>query len=133
MQRLYEFCQRIADESGWEFDGKRLEMPVGAGGRRHRINLARKRNGDYVLTCVVLGSATVTDSKAKWRELARLAWRRNAEQELVTFAFDDSHRLVGQVRHPADHLDFEEFELYVRTLARECDRFEYLLTGQDVY
>ena len=26
----------------------------------------------------------------------------------------------------------EEFQLYVRMLATECDRFEYAITGQDV-
>ena len=48
----------------------------------------------------------------------------------MTFAFDDADRLVGLVEVPAATLDDEEFDLYVETLAKECDRFEYALTGQ---
>jgi len=84
-------------------------------------------------TSVIVGATRVTKSVKRCRELARLAWRRNAEHEVVTFAFDRRDRLVGQIRHPAEHLDSEELELYVTTLARECDRFEYLLSGSDAF
>ena len=33
---------------------------------------------------------------------------------------------------PTATLDREELQLYVETLAKECDRFEYALTGEDV-
>jgi hypothetical protein len=39
--------------------------------------------------------------------------------------------LVGLIRHPVEYLDPEELEHYIVTLTRECDRFEYLLAGQD--
>ena len=35
-------------------------------------------------------------------------------------------------RRTAATLDREELQMYVETLAKECDRFEYALTGEDV-
>jgi hypothetical protein len=32
---------------------------------------------------------------------------------------------------PASTLDRDELDLYIETLAKECDRFEYALTGED--
>jgi len=60
-----------------------------------------------------------------------MAWQRNADHELVTLELDKHDRLVGLIRHPAEYLDPEELEHYIITLTRECDRFEYLLVGQD--
>ncbi len=68
-----------------------------------------------------------------WNELARLAWQRNAESDLVTFGFDNRNRLVGQIRHPAELLDLKELDLFIWALARECDRFEYQLSGKDLF
>jgi hypothetical protein len=36
------------------------------------------------------------------------------------------------VRHPESTLDVEELELYLTVLAAECDRFEFLLGGEDL-
>jgi hypothetical protein len=51
---------------------------------------------------------------------------------LVGFRIDRQHRLVGEAWIPKAGLVAEEFQLYVRMLAAECDRFEYALTGKDV-
>ena len=37
------------------------------------------------------------------------------------------------IRQRASTLQAEELKFYVAQLAREADRFEYLLTGKDVY
>ena len=130
MQKLVEYVQRLAESHEWDWveEGDRLVLSVGA--RHQEVRFARQ-GVDYVFTTVVLGSARVTRDARRWRDLARLVWRRNAEHEIVTFAFDRRDRLIGRIRHPADHLDYEELEIYVTALARECDRFEYLLTGRD--
>jgi hypothetical protein len=60
-----------------------------------------------------------------------MAWDRNANHEIVNFAFDKMNRLIGVIRHPAEHLDPEELELYITALTFECDRFEYLISGKD--
>lgn len=134
MDKITGYARRLCSvqDHTWELDGNRLNMPVGEGGRRQTITFSR-RGDDYLLSSVVLGSARVQSSDVYWREVAQLAWHRNAENEIVAFAFDQRDRLVGQVRHPVEFLDYEEFELYVHALARECDRFEYLLTGRDVF
>jgi len=53
-------------------------------------------------------------------------------KDLVSFAFDDKNNLVGIIKQPALTLDHDELKLYIETLARECDRFEYILTGKDI-
>ena len=50
------------------------------------------------------------------RRLALRAWARNAKTELVNFTFDDAGRLVGEIRHPADHLDATELAIYLQSL-----------------
>ena len=118
--------------SAWSLRKNSVDVGLAEQGRHQTIRL-KKKGADYVLTSVVLGSAAVTKRDKEWSRLAILAWQCNADQQLVAFGFDKRHRLVGQIRHPAEHLDPEELELYVTTLARECDRFEYLLTGRDAF
>jgi hypothetical protein len=57
---------------------------------------------------------------------------RNEATNVVDFTFDDGDRLIGLVRHPESTLDVEELELYLTVLAAECDRFEFLLGGEDL-
>jgi hypothetical protein len=134
MDKITKYMKRLcsANDANWIVEGDELSMPTRKG-ERHQSIVFSRQGDDYVLTTVVLGAARVCRDDKRWRELARLAWRRNAENEIVTYAFDRWHRLVGQIRHPAEFLDYNELELYVRALARDCDRFEYLLTGRDVY
>jgi hypothetical protein len=40
--------------------------------------------------------------------------------------------LIAEAWIPKAGLTAEEFQLYVRTVALESDRFEYVLTGKDV-
>ena len=77
------------------------------------------------------GAEFVTRDEGAWRDLAYRAWRKNDLKEIVTFSFDRRHRLIGVIEQPAETLDREELVLYISTLARECDRFEYKLLGRD--
>jgi hypothetical protein len=58
-------------------------------------------------------------------------WRRNRGTELVGFHIDRRRRLMGVTWVPKAGLAEAEFQLCVRTLATECDRYEFELTGQD--
>ena len=98
--------------------------------RMQWVHLAR-RGGFYVFSSVVARRAFVTASDDRWRRLAYRVWRRNAMKDLITFAFDERDRLVGLIEQPVATLDENELRLYVELVARECDRFEYLLTGDD--
>lgn len=77
--------------------------------------------------------AGLTYAITKLPSYTQLGMAGNAmlHQKIVSFGFDEQHQLIEQVRHPAKHLDVEEFDLYIHVLARECDRFEYLLCGED--
>ena len=131
MTRLQEMLKRLQRKHGeWRLDGQKVIVDLS--GRQQAIELDRK-GSDYIFRSVVLSGTEVTQNNKRWRELARLAWHRNSQQEVVAFGFDDSDRMIGQIRHPADYLDDEELEFYVSELAWECDRFEYLLTGEDRY
>ena len=58
-------------------------------------------------------------------------WQRNRRLMLVGMRFDKQGRLVGESWVPKAGLVGDEFLVYLRTLARECDRFEFQLTGED--
>lgn len=116
----------------WSVKGDTVDVRFGRTSRHQSVKVTVRKDM-CVITSVILGKKAVTENRKRWDRLALTAWERNAEHELVTFAFDRYDRLVGQVRHPAAYLDPEELELYITTLARECDRFEYLLGGQDEF
>lgn len=84
-----------------------------------------------VLETVVLSASAYVRDLERWNRVAIRCWLRNAESNLVTFSFDANDNLIARVQHLAAHLDPDEIELYVQTLAAESDRFEYVLTGED--
>ncbi len=98
-----------------------------SGERRQRI--AVEDQGDaYMISAIVVRQAVV----ASLPDLPIQAWLRNRALMLVGFRIDRQNRLVGEAWIPKAGLVAEEFQLYVRLLATECDRFEYALTGKDV-
>ena len=134
MKRVHTMIERVIGDLGGEVEHFQNHSRVTVGlGTRHQSVEIRVVDDEYELTSVVLPASDVTANDDKWRDLARLAWQRNADADVVTFTFDDRDRLVGRIRHPAATLDHEELSLYVRSLVRECDRFEYLLSGTDRY
>ncbi len=52
---------------------------------------------------------------------------------MVLFILDDSDRLIGLIEQPVASMGTGEFKFYLETLAREYDRFEYILTGGDTW
>ena len=131
IQRLVRSIPKVRKQA-WEVHADQIRVEV-RGGSRHQNIAIEKRDHLYVFTSVVLGTRSVTKDVRRWRRLVRLVWERNARRQLITFRFDRRHRLVGQIQHQADFLDPEELELYVNTLARECDWLEHLLTGKDIF
>ena len=77
------------------------------------------------------GERPTRQSDPLWRKLAYRVWRKNSLKDLITFSFDTQHRLIGRIEQPASTLDENELVLYIHTVAEECDRFEYNLTGED--
>lgn len=114
----------------WKLQGSKLTVGLGRTQRSQIIKLDRVGD-DYVFSSTILGAAKVTCNDQYRRELALLAWERNAGHDIVTFAFDRTNRLVGLIRCSARTIQPDTLSLYITTLARECDRFEYVLTGAD--
>lgn len=96
---------------------------------RSQVVICQRDNEKYTLESMILPSRIV--QRLTIREVLVRAWQRNRSADLVSFDVDDRLRLVGRIQRLADTLDPEELEFYVDTLARECDEFEYLLTGKD--
>ncbi|HOY73866.1 MAG TPA: hypothetical protein PK749_01765 [Deltaproteobacteria bacterium] len=95
-------------------------------GRRHRI-LVRDQGDSYEFTAVVARPKALE----KINDISLQAWKRNRAAQLVGFRIDSRGRLVGESWVPKTGLDADEFCLYIRRIAAECDHFEYVLTGQD--
>lgn len=58
--------------------------------------------------------------------------KRNRVTQLIGFRIDKAGHLIGYAWIPKEGIFREEFQFYVRKLAFESDRYEYLLTGEDV-
>jgi hypothetical protein len=95
-------------------------------GRRHRVRV-EDAGEIYQLVSVVVSAAHGDGID----DLPIRTWKRSRGTELVGFRIDRKGRLVGMSWVPKAGLSEAEFQLYVRTLATECDRYEFELTGQD--
>ena len=132
MDKLLKMVAQLSKKhkETWTLHDKCVDVKLSRRKRHQRVYL-RLKGQYYFFISVVMGSTSVTKTDRKWNALALMAWRRNADHEIVNFAFDKKNRLVGVIRHPAEYLDPEELELYITTLTYECDRFEYLISGSD--
>jgi hypothetical protein len=59
------------------------------------------------------------------------SWLINRYRELVGFKTVERGTIIGEAWVLTEDLTAEEWELYVRTVAKACDRLEYLWTGAD--
>jgi len=132
MDKLLKMMRQLSKKhkDSWTLYDKYVDVKLSRRKRHHRVYLQLKGQY-YFFVSVVMGSAAVTKNNRKRNDLALMAWHRNADHEIVNFAFDNKDRLIGVIRHPAKYLDPEELELYITTLTYECDRFEYLISGSD--
>jgi hypothetical protein len=114
----------------WERNGRSVTVQICDDGRKQRVRFKKGKNMYTFYSIIHKGR--LIKGKMLRREIAYRAWRKNDMKDLVTFAFDDKNNLVGVIEQPVITIDHEELKLYIETLARECDRFEYILTGADV-
>lgn len=94
--------------------------------RRHRVTVEDTEDA-YVISGIACGRAQAL----QLQHLPLMAWKRNRALQLVGFRIDKKQRLIGEAWVPKAGLTGEEFVLYVRAVAEECDRFEFMLTGAD--
>jgi hypothetical protein len=96
-------------------------------GRRHRVTV-EEFGEEYRLTALVARRRDV----AGLHNLPMQVWLRNRGTALVGFRIDWGGAVMGEAWVPKAGLTAEEFQVYVRAVATESDRFEYALTGKDV-
>ena len=107
-------------------DENNIQVSLDTG--RHQIVRVEDGSEAFHLSSLVATKAnivTLVDASIR-------AWQRNRSVTLVSFRVDHKGRMVGESWVPKARLTGDEFELYVTTLAIECDRFEHQLTGRDV-
>jgi len=95
--------------------------------RRHRVTVVDAGEA-YHISALVVRQAVV----AGIEDLPVRVWIRNRAMDLVGFRIDLRNRLVAEAWVPKTGLTPDEFQLFVRTVATEADRFEFVLTGRDV-
>jgi hypothetical protein len=96
-------------------------------GRRHRVTV-EEFGDEYRLIALVARRRDVADLNNPSLQ----TWLRNRGTALVGFRIDGRGAVVGEAWVPKEGLTAEEFQVYVRAVATESDRFEYALTGRDV-
>ncbi len=137
MINLQEYANRIknkynTNELNIEIKGNNcFKLIFGAKTYNRKQNVYVKKFGKYLhFVSVVLDKEGVR----KKGEIAMIqeAWERNNSIDLVEFMLDEKGRLIGRIEQLYEFLDYEEFEFYILTLARECDRYEYVLIGEDL-
>lgn len=97
-----------------------------ANGRAQRVEIT-VNDAAYVLRSVVAKQSIVSrDADAALR-----TWLRNQQVSLLGFRIDERGRMVGEAMLLKAGLTAREFQLVLRTVAVECDRFEYQLTWHD--
>ena len=96
-------------------------------GRSQKVTV-EDRGEAFLVSSVAARPAAVSELP----DAALNAWIRNRSVTLVGFRVDERGRMIGEAWILKDGLTAEEFQLYIRTVALECDRFEFQLTGRDV-
>lgn len=122
---------RVAQQAGHriEWESGRLQVTFSSG-RTQRLRY-EERKAAVRLATVVAYRADLEANGLDSEDVAHLVMRRNRETRVVAFGLGRDLRIEAWVTTPREHLQAKELFYYVITLAREADRFEYLLTRSD--
>lgn len=114
-------------------NGKDVLIRLDRADRTQKIRISQK-NDTYQFSSVVAQVRDVAGQGAESRNtlLFRILCR-NALKPIVFLYIDGRDRVVGMVTCPISSTHAKEIELYLTTLARDCDRFEYVLGGNDKF
>ena len=113
---------------GFEIDEPFVDVVEDVRRQHIRIRIHIDEAGEYYhLTSIVARRSIVSAAN----DLPMQVWLRNRHASLVGFWIDDHDRLIGESWVPKAGLSDNEFQFYLRQVAKECDGFEYALTGTD--
>lgn len=113
-----------------EIELQRNSILVTFSNSRRQVISVERQNDHYLMVSVVLERSQV--NRIGRSRLLALLWQRNREANIVAFSLDKRGRLVGQIEQLVETIDPQELAFYIELLARECDQFEYVLSGKDL-
>ena len=111
----------------WEPGAIQVTFPNGRG---QKVRYQR-RGEHYLFTSRVATEGHL--QHLSWKEISREILLRNRLTEVVAFGVRNWHAVEAWVEQRAFTLRTEKLKFYVAHLAREADRFEFLLTGKDIH
>lgn len=119
----------LCREAGLKMHGDTINVPCGKQ-RSHTVWVDQAQDGVLrVWARVATASQLVLRPGAERTEVE--AWMVNRYRELVGFKVDGRGTVIGEAWLPDIELTAEEWALYVQTVAKACDRLEFLWTGED--
>jgi len=119
--------QRFCGEAGYPTVDGVLQLELGDG-REHRVKVVEVDADTLRVDAVVCHASALSGLD----DVALRVWRRNRGTRLVSFRIAQGGAVTGHAWVPRFALAADELALYIKTVATECDRFEFLLTGQDL-
>ena len=117
---------KLCRRSDFTVEGEAIVVRF-AGERKHRVTV-REEPTTFLLTARVANASAVGEHT----DVALRLWRMNRGTRLVGYRLDERGRILGQARVPKAGLTADEFQLYVHTVAADCDRLEQVLTGSEL-
>jgi hypothetical protein len=120
--------RKMSREAGFSVVGGEIDVTFGDE-RKHRVTVEERPDRNELRLWAVAARPAMLPDDPNGPHVH--AWKRNRLSDLVGFKIDGRGRLIGEAWVPLAGLDAEEWALYVRTVARACDRVEYLLSGRD--
>ena len=116
----------LSHETGLRPNDDSIEVHFGDG-RRQTVRVDEHPDGSIRLWSIVARPSALRNLHTPRLD----AWNRNRLSEFVGFSLDRRGRMIGEAWVPPGELGADEWAFYVTSLARACDRYEYLLTGRD--
>jgi hypothetical protein len=95
--------------------------------RAHKISV--EDDGDALLLVARVAKSSIIKHVP---EIRQSILKRNRLMQLMGFRINKLGHLIGYCWLPKEGLSNVEFQFYVRKLAFESDRYEYMLTGKDI-
>jgi hypothetical protein len=120
----------LCRDSGLRYEGDSIRVVCG----ENRFQEVRVDDADASVIRLWSRVALRSQLPADRPELERPeleAWLINRYRELVGFKVAERGTIIGEAWVPMIELSPAEWDLYVKTVAKACDRLEYLWTGAD--
>lgn len=138
MEQINRWLDELIEEepNRWSRTGGRVSVVLDSihttsKPRKQEVRLIDK--GDFViLQSVVAKSKELNISKKQDKlKLHQRIMERNAVKQVVALYIDNRDRVIGSASIHKNTITKSKLEFTLSILARDCDRFEYILHGED--